>query len=32
MDQVMDLVKLDKFNLLKKEVENLDSNAKIWIV
>ena len=32
MDQIMDVVKPNKFNFLKKEVEDLGNKANIWIV
>lgn len=32
MDQVMDIVKLNEFNLLRKVVVKLNSGAKITIV
>ena len=32
MDQVMDIVKLNKFIFQRKKLRNLDNKAQIWIV
>ena len=32
MEQVIDVVKLNRFNLFRKNLRNLDNKAKIWMV